>query len=391
MPKMIDRTKAAALIAEQVRPAILQDAPKDSIFMSLAKKLPNMTSNTTRMPVLDMLPMAYWVGGDNGYKGVSNAGWDNVFINAEELAVIVPIPMAVVRDASYDMIAEVKPRVMEAIYNRVDQAALFGIGRPALWPNDILTQARNAGNNVAPTHGTDLYDALLGEDGVFAKVEGDDYAVTGAVAANNVKSALRGLRTVDGLPIFKQDMAGATRYALDGAPLYFPGAGVVPKDRVTLLAGDFQQAVYAIREDIQFDILTEAVIQDPSTKEIIYNLAQQDMIALRVYFRMGWALPNYARLGDANRLGVPFAYLEPATPMTATTVTFTVKDGATPVADAVVNVNGSRVATDDTGKAVFKMQPGTYPVIVKAKGYKDKKTETTVASTEVNEDIALVK
>lgn len=388
---MIDRTKAAALIAEQVRPAILQDAPKESIFMSLARKLPNMTSNTTRMPVLDMLPMAYWVGGDNGYKGISNAGWDNVFINAEELAVIVPIPMAVVRDASYDMIAEVKPRVVEAIYARVDQAALFGIGRPALWPNDILTQARNAGNNVAPDQGTDLYDALLGEDGVFAKVEGDDYAVTGAVAANNVKAALRGLRTVDGLPIFKQDMAGATRYALDGAPLYFPGAGVVPKDRVTLLAGDFQQAVYAIREDIQFDILTEAVIQDPSTKEIIYNLAQQDMIALRVYFRMGWALPNYARMGDANRTGVPFAYLEPATPMTTATVTYTVKHEEAPVADAIVNLNGSRAVTGEDGVATFKMEPGDYPVIVKAKGFKDYKATTNVQKAPVTVDVALAK
>ena len=37
----------------------------------------------------------------------------------------------------------------------------------------------------------------------------------------------------------------------------------------------------------------QGVIQDPSTKAIVYNLAQQDMVALRVVMRMGWsALPT---------------------------------------------------------------------------------------------------
>ena len=38
-------------------------------------------------------------------------------------------------------------------------------------------------------------------------------------------------------------------------------------------------------------VLTEAVIQDPSTGEILYNLPQEDMVALRVTFRMGYAIP----------------------------------------------------------------------------------------------------
>lgn len=391
MPAVIDRAKAAALISEQVRPAILQGAPQGSIFMSLAKKLPNMTSNVTKMPVLDMLPVSYWVTGDTGYKGVSRAGWDNVYIYAEELAVIVPIPMAVLRDADYDIIGEVKPRVIEAIYSRVDQAALFDIGRPTLWPLGIATQARNAGNNVANAGG-DLYDKILGVGGVFDKVEEDDYEVTGAIGQTGLKAKLRGLRTTDGMPIFKQDIQGPTRYALDGAPLYMPGKGVVPKDKFELLAGDFKQAVYSIREDMQFDILDQAVIQDPSTKEIIFNLAQQDMIALRVYFRMGWALPNYARLGDPNRLAFPFAYLEPASPITTIDVTVKVtSDGSAPLQNAVVDLNGSRLVTDSSGSATFKLaEAGTYNLVAKLEGYKDftKELPVTVTATET---ITLVK
>lgn len=388
---IIDRNKAAALIAEQVRPAILQDAVQGSVFMGLARKLPNMSSGVTKMPVLDMLPMAYWVSGDNGYKGVSNMGWDNVFIYAEELAVIVPIPMAVLKDANYDIIGEVKPRVIEAIHARVDQAALFDVGRPTLWPLGILTQARNAGNNV-PFSGGDLYDKLLGVDGVFAKVEEDDFEVTGAIGQTGLKAKLRALRTTDGLPIFKQDMQGSTKYALDGVPLFMPGKGIMPKDKAELLAGDFKQAVYAIREDMQFDILDQAVIQDPNTKQIIFNLAQQDMIALRVYFRMGWALPNYARLGDPNRLGLPFAYLEPATAMTTIDVTVKVtSDGTTALQNAVVDMNGSRLVTDASGNVTFKLaEAGTYKVVAKLEGYKDFTTDVAVTTTKT-ETITLVK
>lgn len=61
---IVDRHAAEALIQEQLINTIQQEAPKQSTFMALARKLPNMTSKQTRMPVLDMLPMAYWVNGD---------------------------------------------------------------------------------------------------------------------------------------------------------------------------------------------------------------------------------------------------------------------------------------------------------------------------------------
>lgn len=106
---IVDRQAAEALIQEQLINTIQQDAPKQSVFMGLARKLPNMTSKQTRMPVLDMLPMAYWVNGDNGFKQTSEQAWDNVYLTAEELAVIVPIPEAVVDDASFDILGEIQP------------------------------------------------------------------------------------------------------------------------------------------------------------------------------------------------------------------------------------------------------------------------------------------
>ena len=84
-----NRQDAEALIREQVVSTIFQDAPKQSVFMGMARKLPNMTSKQTRIRVLDFLPTAYWVNGDTGMKQTTRQAWDNVYLTAGELAVIV--------------------------------------------------------------------------------------------------------------------------------------------------------------------------------------------------------------------------------------------------------------------------------------------------------------
>ena len=174
---IINREQAEALIREQIVDTIFQEAPKQSIVMQLGRRLPNMTSKQTKVPVLDMLPMAYWVNGDTGFKQTSKQAWDGVYLTAAELAVIVPIPEAVLSDASFDILGEVTPRVNEAIGMRADEAIIFGNARPVEWQNDIITLARQAGNNVS---GGITYDTLMGEDGLLGKVEQAGYTVTGA-------------------------------------------------------------------------------------------------------------------------------------------------------------------------------------------------------------------
>ena len=393
MPNITNREAAEALIRQQIIDSIVQDAPKSSIVMQLGRRLPNMTSNQTRMRVLDTLPTAYWVDGDTGFKQTSMQAWDNVYINAGELAVIVPIPEAVVADADTDLIGEITPRINESIGKRFDAAILFGENRPAAWQNDIITVARQAGNNVADTAEKDLYDKIMSEGGLLNKVEEDGYAVNGAIAALGMRAKLRGLRTNDGLPIFKSDMQGTTPYALDGAPMYFPENGSFDKTIAQMIVGDFRQLVWAIRQDITVKILDQGVIQDPVTKAIQYNLAQQDMIAIRVVFRAGWALPNPATRLNEDRTGCAFAYLEPATPVTTQTVTITVKDGSNESAKAVkgasVDVNGSILKTNDSGVAVFNLRKGAYPIKIKKAGHKTINDIVMVAEAAVSKTIVL--
>lgn len=77
-----------------------------------------MTSRTQSLNVLDALPTAYFVNGeaesaegaDSGvYKQTTSMAWDKKKIYAEEVAVIVPIPEAVLDDADYDIWGEVRP------------------------------------------------------------------------------------------------------------------------------------------------------------------------------------------------------------------------------------------------------------------------------------------
>ena len=162
----IARNKAEALIREQLVNTIQQDVPKSSTVMQLGTRLANMTSNQTKIPVLSMLPLAYWVNGDTGMKKTSKQEWDNVYMTAAELAVIVPVPEAVLADSSFDIMGEVQPRVREAMGAKIDNAILFGGERPTEWTTDVLTLA--AKNKVT---GPIDYAKLLGKDGLFSKVE----------------------------------------------------------------------------------------------------------------------------------------------------------------------------------------------------------------------------
>lgn len=385
---IVSRESAEALIQEQIMKTVFQDAPKSSILMQLGRKLPNMTSKQTRVPVLSMLPMAYWVGGDTGVKQTSRQQWENVYITAGELAVIVPIPEAVLADASFDIMGEVTPRVNEAIGMKFDEAAIFGVDRPPEWQNDIITLARQAGNNVS---GGITFDTILAQDGLFGKVEEAGYIVDGVIAAMRARAALRGIKDDASRPIFMPSMQDRTQYTLDGAPVYFPENGSFDPTVAQMVAGNWRQLVWAMRQDIETKILDQAVIQDPSTKEIMYNLAQQDMIALRVTFRAGFAVPNPATRLNEHRTLVPFAYIEPGTPATTYTATFTVKDSSGNIEGAQIDLNGSILRTDSSGQAVFNLRNGEYPYVVKADGYRKQTGTVAISSGAQTPTITLVK
>lgn len=288
---IIDRTGAESLIPTQESNEIIQGTIAQSAVLSRGRKLANMTSKQYKMPVLDMLPIAYFVNGDTGQKKTTKQAWDKKFIVAEEIAVIVPIPEAVLDDAEYDIWAEVKPRVTEAFGKVIDSAVLFGVNKPDTWRDDIVTTATTAETVVSLGTGDSLYDKIMSEDGVIAKVEDCGYFVNGHMADISMRAKLRGLKNLNGDPLFKSDLQGSTQYALDGSPMNFPNNGSFDKSKALMISGDFSQLVYSIRQDITFKLFTEGVVQN-TDGTIAYNLMQNDMVALRAVMRLGWEIPN---------------------------------------------------------------------------------------------------
>lgn len=310
---LVSRVDAAALIPEEAAREIVQGVTEGSTIMRLARRLPNMARGQTRLPVMSVLPTGYFVSGDTGLKQTTEVNWDNKYLYAEEIAVVVPIPKAVIDDADYDLWAEIRPRLVEEFGRVFDAAVMFGTNAPAAWPDDLLTAATAAGNAVTIGGvGADLYDDIMAEGGVIGLVEADGFMVNGHIGALSMRAKLRGLRDSDGLPLFVRSMQGANVYELDGSPIYFPRNGAMLATSALLFSGDWSQLVYSVRQDMTYTIATEGVISDDSGNVVI-NLFQQDSVALRAVMRVAWQVPNPVnriQATEANRY--PVAVLKPA-------------------------------------------------------------------------------
>ena len=306
---IITRNDAAALIPVENTTEIISGVRQQSSALSLMRKLPNMTSKQRKLPILSAMPVAGFVNGDNGLKSVSYAKWGNKFITAEEIAVIIPIPEAVVDDSSYDIWAEIKPMVVEEFGRVIDGAVFFSADKPADWPVGIVPGAIAATNTVALGSGTDIADDI---NSLMGKVEGDGFDVNGFAGDIITKSSFRGLRDKNGGLIFQPSLSAATPSTLYAQPINYVKNGAWDKTQALMLGGDFSQAVYSIRQDMTYKVLDQAVISDGDGK-IIYNLAQQDMVALRCVMRLGWQLPNpITALNEDESTRYPFAVLTPA-------------------------------------------------------------------------------
>lgn len=311
-----DRENASALMPEDVSRDILGAVARTSFVLNMATKLPDMPRRTRRLPVLSVLPTAYWVNGDTGLKQTTEAAWANKYITAEEIAVIVPIPNVVVDDVDYDIWGEIRPYIETAFGVLIDQTLLYGgltgYTKPSNdWPDGIAKSAIDGGLSTALTAHADLYDAVLGENGTFGFVEAAGFSVTGTIAPLTMKSKLRGARDTDGQPIFGRLATG--EYDLDGARITFPDNGSIDPTQSLMVSGDFRQLLYAVRQDITYTITGDGVITDGSNN-IVYNLFQQDMTAMRIVMRMGWVLPNppnWIKRSANDSTRYPFAVLTP--------------------------------------------------------------------------------
>jgi HK97 family phage major capsid protein len=259
------------------------------------------------MPALAALPTAYFVSGDTGLKQTTEMAWENKFLNVEEIAAIVPIPEAVLDDSSFDVWGTIQPRLAESIGRAIDAAIFFGTNKPSSWPSAVVTAATAASHTY--TRGTNAAAAGgIAEDlsQTMALVEADGFDVNGWVSKTTFKARLRSARDTTG-----QKLLDVSNNTIEGSPLYYvmPGLWPTGTSAAEVITGDWSQMILGMRQDITYKILDQAVIQD-GAGAIQYNLAQQDMVALRVVMRLAWEIANpinYENQTEATRY--PFSVL----------------------------------------------------------------------------------
>lgn len=352
----LSRDNVEALIEPEISRQIIQGITTSSKALSVMTKLPNMTSDVKSMPVLAALPSAQWVDErvENGRKSVTNMAWDKKYIKAAELAVIVPIKENLLADASYDIWGQIRPRVIEAFNIRIDEAIFLGINKPESWRAGLLPTIKSVGAEVVPTSGQTLYSVI---NDAMVKVEESGYSVNRFIGGADMAGKFRMMLDTTGQPVSGTEIGSIKREVINN--------GAWDKTKSQMIVGDFSQAVYSIRQDISVKLLTESVIQDEEGN-IMYNLPQQDMVALRFTMRLGWEIPNpISALAPDESVRFPFASVTPSVAPSYRTVTFTAKKGDAAYEGAKIECGGIVKTTNTAGKAVFSVVDGEYQYTAK--------------------------
>ena len=298
-----------ALVPEPLSAEIIQELPKQSAALALMRKT-QLSTKTMRLPVLDVLPTAYWVGGDTGLKQTSDQAWKGVSLIVEELATIIPIPEAYLADADVPIWSEVQPRMVEAVGALIDSAVLWGVGKPSTWGTDLYTAATAAGNtvvdgyidNTSTTASTDFGQSVTALGDAMAQT---GYTVNGFASRPGLNWRLIGLRSAQGIPIYQANTIADQSLAAAGGSLYgYPLAmvdnGSWDQSKAQLIVGDWSKAIIGLRQDISFKLFTEGVISDDNGA-VSLNLMQQDAVAMRLTMRLAYATVNPVTILQKNK------------------------------------------------------------------------------------------
>ena len=313
---------AHPLIPEVAQKEIIKGATNKSAALQMFKTR-DMGTAQTRMPVLSTKPTAYWVTGDTGLKQTTSMSWENLFLNAEEIAVNVPIPINVLEDTSYQLWKEVKPEIEEAIAYALDLAVFFGINIPASWTTgSVVSHAIAASNTV--TAGTQTPNDIAAElNAILGAVEADGFVPDGFYIRNNVQSTLRGLRAATTnefifLPAnpglentaFKGNIYGLKTVASTTGT--FEDYDSQTANAAKVITGQWNAGIIGIRQDIKGELFREGVIQD-ANGQIQFNLMQQDMVNMRFVARYAFAIASpINRLNPTAATRSPFAVIRDA-------------------------------------------------------------------------------
>jgi hypothetical protein len=244
-----------------------------SVVLRLAN-VQRMSAGQESIPVVSFLPTAGFTGVRyGGRKPATKIEWSAETLVPREIACTFAIPRPWVEDAEFDVWAQARPLAADAIARVLDAAALFGTNAPPEWLADGIVGAE------VPLAGTDALDAI---DKGMAAVEATGLLPNGIVSGTAIGSALRAeYRAVGALP------SEAPTPSIYGVPVATTPAW--EPDEGDAVVGDWTMVLIGVREDVTYDTSEDAILQD-ATGVIIANAFQENLVAMRVYMRLGIAV-----------------------------------------------------------------------------------------------------
>ncbi|WNM68398.1 major capsid protein [Mycobacterium phage Starcevich] len=291
----ISRSEVATLIQEAYANDLLASAKKGSTVLQAFPTV-NMGTKTTHLPVLATLPGASWVSESatepEGVKPTSEATWADRTLVAEEVAVIIPVHENVVDDASTSLLEEIAALGGQAIGKKLDQAVIFGTDKPSSWVSPALLPAAVAANqDYEIVSGDANEDDLIGCINQASKaVAAAGYMPDTLLASLGFRFDVANLRDANGNPIFRDE-------SFNGFNTYFNANGAWPVGVAEALVVDSSRVRIGVRQDITVKFLDQATVGS-------INLAERDMIALRLKARFAYVLGNGATAVGDNKTPV---------------------------------------------------------------------------------------
>lgn len=375
---MITDSDIKALITPEIQQEVIDDIVRESVVLKHFTRLPNMTSSQREIRIADTLPLVYWVEGNTGFKKTTNLEWANKRIVAQELATIIPIAINNVRDTAIDIWSEIRSKVVQDMHRKIDQAIITGEDKPPMFRASLIDTIINAGASI-PTTNNFVNDTDLS----MSKVEASGYIPNAIMGGVGLRSDLRKVTDSTGQPIYASWLDGLEKIYVENSSW--------DSNKAKYIIGDFSKCVYAIRQDVEFEMFTQGVVSDPSTGNVVYSLMQQDMIAIRCTMRLGWEVPNPVNILQPNPLvRFPLSLVSPTSAITIYDVTFNVTDGTNPIENAKISMGGIRTTTDSSGSAVLKSQANqTYSYVIKAEGKDDVKGKVAIAQEDKTVNIVM--
>lgn len=298
---VIDADRAGALIPVEAAVSIVRAATAESAALTLCRRV-RMSSKTQTTPILAETVDAYWVK-SGGLKGTTSAKFEDVELEAEELAAIAVAELDVIDDSAYPIWQTLEPEFAAAIARKLDAAVFAGTERPDTWARSILEGAVDAGAVVEA--GASVEDGGVYGDlaALLDNLEGRGVEPTGWLARRGVRGLMRRARSTTGESLAaSMDLSRAF-----DLPITWDQQNALPEG-VLALAGDWNHAVVGVRQDMNLETFREGVITD-ETGKILANLMQEDRAAVRVTFRSGFATTDPVRIADGGTRPYPFAAL----------------------------------------------------------------------------------